>query len=340
MGFTDLISSSRGPGVIGTFVALIVLGGFATLYFLVFDESMQGGKQTVASMIRDQEVAIDSFKGKIQTYRDKEEEVAQRAVIAREVQSASRQVDTEIAQKTELTQQVAAGQAVLKDLGEKWEAYKDQYRAQVWGEAQGQQLKEFKTVSGKVYTDAKVLGVDHTGMRLMVHSGPVTVAAEELPDELRERYQLSEEKKKAILLAESKGTAAHEGNVEIATRQQRIALLGTSIGEKTAAKTALEQTLQNAIDAGPRNQAEISRLEYQIGVEKTKKISNAPQLQQQIQNLRKKSEDARNAMPKLRTDIQTLDSEMAKMDAEVKTLTEEIKKLRADAASKAATAKP
>lgn len=340
MAFSDLVSSSRGPGVIGTFIALIVLGGFALLYFLVFDESMQGGKETIGKTIRDQELAIANFKTKIESYRGKEESIATRAGIAREVQALSRQIDAETSHKTELIQQVATVQAELKAIGEKWEGYKDQYRAQVWKEAQGQQLKEFKTVSGKVYTDAKVLGVDHTGMRLMVFSGPFTVPSEELPDELRERYQLSDEKKQAILQAENKGTAIHEGNVDIATRQQRIALLNTTIGEKTAAKTATETRLQSATDAGPRNDAEIQRLESQIRREKDKAISNAPQLQQQIQQLRKKSEDARNAMPKLRADIQTLDGEIAKLDAEVKTLTQEIKKIRSEAAEKAAPAKP
>ena len=42
MGFSDLLSSSRGPGVIGVLVALLVLGGFGTL-FVVFDDNMQGG---------------------------------------------------------------------------------------------------------------------------------------------------------------------------------------------------------------------------------------------------------------------------------------------------------
>jgi hypothetical protein len=35
MSFTDLMSSSRGPGLIGTLMALLVLVGFGTLYLFV-----------------------------------------------------------------------------------------------------------------------------------------------------------------------------------------------------------------------------------------------------------------------------------------------------------------
>src|SRR5688572_6833776 len=137
MSFSDLVSSSRGPGVIGTFVAFIVLGGFALLYFMVFDERMQGGDKTIGTVIREQEIAIDSHKSRIESLRAKEETAGKRDAIAREVQSISRTIDAETARKAELTEQVAAGQAELQAIDEKWEAYKDQYRAQVWREAEG-----------------------------------------------------------------------------------------------------------------------------------------------------------------------------------------------------------
>jgi chromosome segregation ATPase len=340
MAFTDLVSSSRGPGVIGTFIAFIVLGGFALLYFLVFDESMQGGQKTIQSVIKEQEAAIASRKTQIESFRVKEESAKQRETIAKEVRSATRKLDGENARKAELAQQVAAGQAAVKELGEKWEAYKDQYRAQVWREAQGKELKEFKTVSGKVYTDAKVLGVDHTGMRLMVFSGPITVPSQELPDDLRELYQLSEEKKKAILAAESTATAAHEDNVEVAKRQERIATLTNSINEKDAAKTGAEARLKSAVNAGATHQYEIARQENAIAAERSKAISRAPQMQQQLEQMKKKAEETRNSIPKLQGDIRTMEDEITKMNGEIQTLTQEITKIRTDARAKAAPANP
>ncbi|MCW1884317.1 hypothetical protein OKA04_06210 [Luteolibacter flavescens] len=319
---------------------MIVLGGFALLYFLVFDESMQGGKPLISSVIREQESIITSRKGEIESFRKKEEDAGTRADIAREVKTAERKVENEGSIKTELAQKIEATKAELVAIDEKWEAYKDQYRAQVWPEAQGKELKEFKTVSGRVYEDVKVLGVDHTGMRLMAHSGPVTVPAEELPDDLRDLYQLSDEKKKAILLAASQGTAVHEDNVEVAKLQQRIGELNTAIREKSDARKGAEDRLKMAVDAGPRFQIEISNQEGKINAERRKAVSRAPQMEQQLKQMRKKAEDTRNSIPKLQADIRKFDEDIAKLNAEVKTATQDIQKVRDAAKEKAAPANP
>lgn len=51
MGFTDMMSSGRGAGVIGSIMAVVVLGGFVLLFVLVFDEGLQGGGETIESVI-------------------------------------------------------------------------------------------------------------------------------------------------------------------------------------------------------------------------------------------------------------------------------------------------
>ena len=76
MGFTDLLSSSRGPGVIGTLLALLVLVGFGTLYLFVFDEGLQGGQKTIEAVIRDQGLEIENHKIQIQNARERLERAA------------------------------------------------------------------------------------------------------------------------------------------------------------------------------------------------------------------------------------------------------------------------
>ena len=60
--FEDIFSSSRGAGVIGALLALLVLVGFGTLFLFVFDKGMQGGDITIESVIRDQDSTITSLK--------------------------------------------------------------------------------------------------------------------------------------------------------------------------------------------------------------------------------------------------------------------------------------
>lgn len=51
MSFSDMILSSRGPGLIGTLLALLVIAGFGTLYVLVFDDSLQGQPSALAAEV-------------------------------------------------------------------------------------------------------------------------------------------------------------------------------------------------------------------------------------------------------------------------------------------------
>jgi hypothetical protein len=65
MSFSDMMSSGRGPGVIGMLMALVVLVGFGVLFMFATDEGFQGGDQSIESIIKHQAGDIESLKGGI-----------------------------------------------------------------------------------------------------------------------------------------------------------------------------------------------------------------------------------------------------------------------------------
>jgi hypothetical protein len=193
MGFSDLLTSSRGPGVIGTLLALLVLVGFGTLYLFVFDEGLQGGQKTIAAVIRDQGMEIDSAKVQIEN--------AKKQLAAAEVAKAkAREADELKARTASLAKQIedltaakaAAGEEVTKAQAA-WEEYKNQYRHSEWEAAVGDKMADIKTPSGEVFTNVEVKGVDHTGVRISHSAGSKTIKPEDLPPDLFDRFQFGQE---------------------------------------------------------------------------------------------------------------------------------------------------
>ena len=70
MSFSDMMSSGRGPGVIGMVMALIVLLGFGLLFMFAFDEGLQGGSQSIQSVIAQQAKHIIDDQQAITTGRE------------------------------------------------------------------------------------------------------------------------------------------------------------------------------------------------------------------------------------------------------------------------------
>src|ERR1035437_2602944 len=64
--FDDLITSARGPGVIGTVLALIVLLGFSGLFLLVCDESPKGSAGlSLAGVVKNHESEIEALHSRV-----------------------------------------------------------------------------------------------------------------------------------------------------------------------------------------------------------------------------------------------------------------------------------
>jgi len=330
MGFSDLLTSSRGPGVIGTLLALLVLVGFGTLYMFVFDEGLQGGKKTIAAVIRDQDMEIDSNKIQIQNAKERlaDAEVAKaRAKEANELTSRNevltKQVEELTAAKTAATDAVAQATA-------DWEKYKDDYRASEWASAVGDKMPDIKTSSGEVFTSVEIKSVDHTGVRISHSGGAKTIKPEDLPPDLFDRFQFDLAKKEAIEKKEAEIFTGHTNNVEIANlaKSGQEKLLSIDRLNQEASKAA--ESVETAKESVMRFQSAIDRKRMEIASERAKTggISRAPQMQEELKVLERKSRENRESIPLNNDKITKARREISKLQGEVREIKGKIEAIK------------
>ena len=135
MSFTDLMSSGRGPGVIGMVMALILLLGFGVLFTFAYDEEAQGGDQSIESVIAHQAKAIVGSEAMRDSNRTMLEQAPARVSNAKELTRLKRESQAMQEKAGGLTATVAAAKAAIATRNAATEAYKDQYRALVRGKA-------------------------------------------------------------------------------------------------------------------------------------------------------------------------------------------------------------
>ena len=90
MSFTDMMSSHRGPGVIGMVMGLFVLLGFGVLFVFAFDEGSQGGDLSIESVVRYQAKEIDGYQANIVSGQQNLDQAPARITQARELARLNR----------------------------------------------------------------------------------------------------------------------------------------------------------------------------------------------------------------------------------------------------------
>jgi len=238
--FDDLITSSRGPGVIGTLIALVVLAGFGTLFMFAFDEGMGGGKKSIESVIRDQAVEVDSLKTTIS-------ESSKHLEIAPERKKTASEAD-EIARQTRLNKgKVDAASRIIEKVKleivgvqKSLEDYKQSYREQIRGEAVGLKYPELKTLTGKTFVNVSINKVDAVGISFRHADGSTRVAFDILPADIKEYFQYDVAEKDRAKAAENLIAGQHAQDVETALdqadRAKRTETMKLADAEKLQAK--------------------------------------------------------------------------------------------------------
>jgi hypothetical protein len=340
MGFTDLLSSSRGPGVIGTLIALLVLVGFGTLYLFVFDEGLQGGQKTIEAVIRDQGLEIENHKIQIKNARERLEQAAVFKAKGKEADDLKVRAGIAAKRIAELTDSKAAGQAAVESAVAAWETYKDEYRASEWAAAVGTEMDDIKTSDGVVFTNVKITKVDHKGIAINHSGGSKTLKPEELPAELFDRFQFDLAKKEEIVKKIDSDFDDHSDNVQIATlaKSGRDKLIRA--GELREEIVELRSQIEKArLDQG-RQQSAIDRHRMAIAAEKAKKggISRAPQMEEQLKVMVRSANASRDSIPVNERKVRNAQGEISTLEREVTQIKADIAKLKKELEEKKASA--
>ncbi len=345
MGFSDLLTSSRGPGLIGTLLALLVLVGFGTLYFFVFDESMQGGGKTIEAVIRDDAVVLESHKRTIESLKQRIEE-------GKDLKEQHEEIDRLGIRIGHGKKTIAERQAEEEALGQEivaaekaWEDYKDAYRASEWASARGEKYAELKTLSGDVYTDVTVTEVDHTGMRVMISSGPKTIASGDLPLDFQDRFQFSAEKKALVIEKREKDFDELTGDVEIASLGQKgkskleeVQQLKKNIesaNEGIQKCKIAEPLLLRAVDAV---RAELAEEQSRVANRNGRRgINRSPQIREKLRVADTRVYTNRRNISDFERRIRDDKRELVRLEREVEEIKDEIAKLRKEKEAKKAS---
>ena len=270
MSFSDMMSSGRGPGVIGMILALVVLLGFGVLFMFAFDEGFQGPGKSIESVVKAQMKEIEDHHAAISAGEARLAKTPELAATAGSLSKVQLQIKTGVQKiaslKTSIAENKAAVEAKIKDL----EEYKNRYRAFVRGNAKGQTLPTLQTVSGAVYKNVTIREVTAVGMQIRHDEGHKRINFEELPPEMRDYYQFDAKQRDKALADENVGRNQHEAEAAVADEladaqmaKQREANAGLAkekmqreITQKEGQITALEAEIKNLQQASQRAAAE------------------------------------------------------------------------------------
>jgi len=292
--FDEMMSSARGPGVIGTLMALLVLVGFGALYFFVFDESMQGGPKSIESVIRNQAREIDSLNGQVEPGQ-KTLEHAQSA--AKEYATLQRRVATT---KSSLDGLKASKETLgngIDTLQRDFEAYRDRYRTQVRGGAAGTQYAELITSSGKTYRKVVVKKVDAVGMNFLHENGTGRADFDDLPEEVQDYFQYDPKQKEEAKRQEAAAHKQLEQQVVVAQagyskqQQEQAARDKEALYQKNTAEIQSLQSLVVQLEG--QISSELRNMENERrSVQTHGGVFNAAMYQTRLSNLRSRKAQA------------------------------------------------
>lgn len=257
-----MMSSGRGPGVIGALCALVVLLGFGFLFSVASDP---GDDRSLEAVVRDQTKEILSKRGFISTGEANLKLTPSRIAEAKELTRLN--LETESQKKLALTLQseIATYKAEIEEKKTAFEAYKDEYRAFVRGKAKGEIIPVLETLTGMIYKNANIREVTAIGIQIRHDDGQKRIPFEELPAEMRDYYQFDPAQKEKAAANEAQARDQHEAAVAASNE-----LMDQELAKQKAA---------NAIVAKEKNRLDVIAKQAQVKNLKSE-IRN---LEQQIQ---------------------------------------------------------
>jgi hypothetical protein len=163
-----------------------------------------------------------------------------------------------------------------------FEAYKDQYRAYVRGKAIGESMAVLETRGGTIYKNINIREVTAVGIQIRHDDGQKRIPFEDLPEALKERFQFDPQQKVAAIAKEESDRSEHEAAAAASdlVSSQQLAVQADKNAEIQRAKVARSIAINQARILALTD--EIEALNEAIPMERTKRISQAPQLRAQL----------------------------------------------------------
>lgn len=298
MSFSEMMSSARGPGVIGTLMALAVMAIFVILFVFAFDERFQGGSQSIQSVIAQQAFEIDNYQSGIS---DGQKVLANLPALAKNAKELARLNRDNVAFTGNIEtmgKNIELAKAEVAERMKAFEAYKEKYRDFVRGKAKGETMETLETQSGVIYKNVNIREVTAVGMQIRHDEGQKRIPYEELPEAMQDHFQFDAKQKALALAKEQELWNEHESAV-IASEKQT----GEQSKKSVESSKAKQVQMLAMKEARATNLAEeIVLLEMAIRKEGQKGISRAPEMRERLAGKQRELSALRIDLARLRAE--------------------------------------
>jgi hypothetical protein len=262
--FDEILTSYKGAGIIGTVVAVGTLIALGSMFVLASDDRFSSGREPIAYVIKKQEQKIARLKESVENtnqyiaaakvHEIKAQELAKLKMRLKSCSEKSSQVNGQIAEHVHEAEQIR------KEL----EKYRTKYRAFIRAKMIGANYPEIVTQSGRSYKNVTIRKIDHMRMSISHSEGSGSISWNELPNDLIDLLQLTQELANEQARMES-GYAEHFSRAASRSQiQESMALVEEKIqvlDQQFENKRALVRNSQSIITQA---RADIQRLNAMI----------------------------------------------------------------------------
>ncbi|MDB4585474.1 hypothetical protein N9085_01450 [Akkermansiaceae bacterium] len=242
--FNDVLTSSKGPGIIGMGFAIVVLGGFSGLGLMVLNSDGYV-EAPIEDQIKDQLVTLDGIAADIsdertavQMYRERQDTLAKKPIYEKRLARQEKAGADLKAEGEGLNTSINA-------LGEEWESYKESYRKNERARIKGKRMDLSKTL-GADYKDVKITGANPIELRAMLSAGPRGIPYEKLPLDLQDLLQFDAEEANAYKVAIGKIEKLKGQNIAKFNKQQAQLNAAQKAAQKVKDIARKRREIQNA----------------------------------------------------------------------------------------------
>ena len=279
-----MMQSGRGPGLIGMFLALMVMLGFGLLFMFAFDDGLQGGGQTIQSVIAQQKKEIESLRQNISSTERMLARGEGLASIEKEFAAVKRESQGRTSNMNSLKMDSTSTNEAIATIEKEFEDYKNQYRTFVRTKAKGRIVGRLETRKGEVFENVVIREVTPIGMQIRHDGGLGRIPYENLPEAMQEEFQFDPDQKVAAFAKETAIRNEHEtavsaSDVRVSQKAAEKKIKDAEdIREKALRAIAIKQAQISSLDE------EIMNLEKEIPKEFRKRygIGRAPIMQEEL----------------------------------------------------------
>lgn len=190
----DMFSSSKGPGVIGMLLGVVVLAGFAGLGMAVFDGRFNGDNaNSLENKLETQAAEILRLTNRVVAINEAIDKSRSDDKVRGEAQVAENRIKLIDETITGASSEVEELKLELETIRNGRLEYRQTYRDAVRAKAVGEKIDELEILSGKVYKSITIRSVDALGLAFTDETGPKKVDCKVLPMAMQDYYQFGEE---------------------------------------------------------------------------------------------------------------------------------------------------